>query len=605
MPENWRAVLRAWPGHLRQGRAPGILGLILVAAGYYGLYFRCGFNFSDEGSVALLSQRLLQGERPFVDLMLGYNVLWFYPVVALFWLFGVNVVAMKVFFFALATLSALLGYAIVEKVTGQRVYAFCVALILIALPSTSYRVYLPLLVMVNTFFLLRLIWTKSWLPIVLGGIVLGLTFLVRIDLGIFFSVLWLGTVCLRFIAPQEPGLKRWHVIPALTAIGLGVLVVHWPVYLQAKANGFEGKFVQQYTNSYRIMRDGILPGHPKPAPTNPPVLPVAALPDNLPPVVDAPAAITAPATVPATPAEPVVIAAPVVPPAPAASRTTLGRKPLEQIWQAKKLKAKMGAFVIYAPILSLGALLVWGLVAGLRQLSLRQPDAYPRVLTVLVLVGGALTLFPQFFGFRPDLSHLAEFMPGFVVATAACGYYVFQELRSRKGIARGVAVVLCSLLALHVSVWVVYAFPQRGAGSIALGRGRNVPFRAENGVDILVNAEEFAGYSAIRDTISAHSKPGEYVVCYPYSPGINVLSNRPTYEWSLYVDNAIRSRDFDARTIAKIVANNPAVIVLNDWAVNRSADSRFSVWAQPTQEYVQKHYVLAGTYLDYQIYTRP
>ena len=43
---------------------------------------RYGIGFRDEGqTVAFLAQRLLNGETPLKDVVLSYNVLWFYPVV--------------------------------------------------------------------------------------------------------------------------------------------------------------------------------------------------------------------------------------------------------------------------------------------------------------------------------------------------------------------------------------------------------------------------------------------------------------------------------------------------------------------------------------------
>ncbi len=94
--------------------------LIVFALGYYGSYFRHGINFRDEGgTVALLAKRLLDGERPFKDVVLGYNVGWFYPVVGLFKLTGVNFVALRVYCFALSTLTAVLGFLLVSR-AGRR-----------------------------------------------------------------------------------------------------------------------------------------------------------------------------------------------------------------------------------------------------------------------------------------------------------------------------------------------------------------------------------------------------------------------------------------------------------------------------------------------------
>ncbi|MDB6174866.1 MAG: hypothetical protein JWL59_4177 [Chthoniobacteraceae bacterium] len=553
-----------------------MLALILIGAGYYGLYFRCGFNLADEGSVMLLSQRILQGERPLTDLMLGYNILWFYPISGLFWLFGVSLVAMRIYFFSLALITALLGYSIVCRITGHRLYAFIVGLLLVAYPGTSYRVYLPFLVMVNGYCLLRLIRDNGWLWVTAGATVLGLTFLVRVDVGIFFALIWIGTLVLNAFAPRHPDRKRAALLPSIVLTAIVVLAVHLPVYFLAKAQGFNREFLQQYVTSYRLMRDGIIRGNLMPAKAaKAPVARLVNINANKPDVA-----------APAQEAE--------------AGRMNLARKPFAQIWKAKKWKARAQAFVTYAPIFSLGALLTWTLSIGIRRRL--EPDIYPRLLTILVLSGGALTLFPQFFGFRPDVSHLAEFMPGFIVAAAAGGFYLFQNIRAKKYVGPPCAMLVCILLVLHLAVWIVFAFPQRGAGTIALRSGRTEPFHAENGVNILLTSEEAAGYGEIRDLVIKNAQPEEYVVCYPYSPGINILANRPTYEWSLYVDNAVRAPNFDAKTIAKLKSKKPAVIVINDWAINQSKDSRFSVWAGKTQQYIEENYTLAGTILKYQIY---
>src|SRR5439155_22017931 len=101
-------------------RIPPLLLLTLIAAVYYSLYFRYGFNIADDGSVVLLSQRILGGERPIRDLMLGYNVLWFYPISGLFALFGVNFIVARVWFFALATLTAMLVYFLLAKISDNK-----------------------------------------------------------------------------------------------------------------------------------------------------------------------------------------------------------------------------------------------------------------------------------------------------------------------------------------------------------------------------------------------------------------------------------------------------------------------------------------------------
>ena len=89
--------------------------LVLFATVYYSLIYRYGLNLADEGSVALLSQRLLHGERPFLNVSLGYNVLWFYPISTLFRLFGTNLVLMRAYFFGISTASGLIAFMVQRR----------------------------------------------------------------------------------------------------------------------------------------------------------------------------------------------------------------------------------------------------------------------------------------------------------------------------------------------------------------------------------------------------------------------------------------------------------------------------------------------------------
>ena len=75
--------------------------MAIFAVIYYACYYRSGLNFSGEGgTVAIVALRLLDGQRPIVDTFLGYNVMWFYPVVWLFQLTGPDYTALRIFFFA-------------------------------------------------------------------------------------------------------------------------------------------------------------------------------------------------------------------------------------------------------------------------------------------------------------------------------------------------------------------------------------------------------------------------------------------------------------------------------------------------------------------------
>jgi hypothetical protein len=232
-----------------------------------------------------------------------------------------------------------------------------------------------------------------------------------------------------------------------------------------------------------------------------------------------------------------------------------------------------------------------------------RPSSAP--LAAIVVLGGALTAFPQFFFFRPDAPHLSEFSPGFWVAIV-CSLTLLGTVEASWRDWRRIPVrLLLVFLVLHAGLYLWRTLPDRWTGTIAARKGRTQLFRAENGVNVFVSKKEFAGLTEILRLIRQYSAPGEYLVAYPYHPSFNLLADRPTYEINVYVDNATRTPNWDAEAIARIEQFRPAVIVLSDWDINRIESSRFSVWATKTKTWIETNYVNQGTYLDwYEVYTR-
>jgi hypothetical protein len=83
------------------------------------------------------------------------------------------------------------------------------------------------------------------------------------------------------------------------------------------------------------------------------------------------------------------------------------------------------------------------------------------------------------------------------------------------------------------------------------------------------------------------------------------MTNRRSYLYNLYIDNATRPATFDQEAIAAIEQKKPAVIVIDDDPINATESSRFSVWAAATLAYIKSHYRYVGTYVRNDVYVAP
>jgi hypothetical protein len=577
--KGWRRFAHA--------RWPWIVVLLAVALAYYGSYVRYGIGFRDEGqTVALGAQRLLAGEVPFRDVVLNYNVLWFYPVVGLFKAFGVSYVLLRGYCLALSTVTAVLGFFLVEKTTRRPWLAFLVALVLVLIPGSPFKNYIPLLAVANTLCLLHVALTPAdsraalW-KTAIGGVVLGLSFLIRIDIAILFLAMWTLLLVIRLLVGTAPFAGRAVIsLTSLVVLIATTAALHWPVWMDAKRRGFDRQFAEQYLEKWRMLERPVtrLFFHPRPA-----------LPAHAGAHAQTPRRTALNDSDGEAPAD----------------KHTLQRASLKNLTKVGQNSGPAFVFLCYAPLLAIVVFVPWGLFAWLGGWRARDAERERRGLAVLVLMGGALSTFPQFFFFRPDVPHLSEFMPGFLTASAAAAGLLWTGVASWRNWR---AFFTAFLLAI-VAVYLVRILPDRWAGTYMIRNKRTKLFTAENGVRVFVSSREFAGLTAIQKYLREFApNPRDYVVCYPYSPGINLLANRPTYERNVYVDNATRTTRWDAEAIARFEKYQPAVIVLSDWDINGSKASRFSVWAVKTKTWIQTHYTHQGTYIAgsdaFEIYTR-
>jgi hypothetical protein len=101
-----------------------------------------------------------------------------------------------------------------------------------------------------------------------------------------------------------------------------------------------------------------------------------------------------------------------------------------------------------------------------------------------------------------------------------------------------------------------------------------------------------------------HSSPGEYVLCLPYSPTINFMTDRPSPLRNLYVDNSTEGKKFPAHFADMIATSSPAVVVIDQRRINKNEISRFRNWAPGPYQWLRDHYEYFGRYYKSEVFLR-
>lgn len=570
--------------HLKRWWLPALL--LGFAIAYYATYALSGLDLGGEGgTTAVYAQRLLQGQRPFVDTFLGYNLLWFYPLVWLFQIFGPNFTVVRIFFFGLSIVTGLLAYRTVRRVSDSSALAFACALVLILIPGIQFRNYLGLLGVGNLAALLeafalphpspkyRVIW------VIVAALAVALTFLIRIDLGIFFCGVALASA-VAYLLLGGGDVRRRINITLLTVVALPVtfLVVHLPVTYYAEQHGFAGAFWENYLSYWQFIEGkAVSVASLEPAPArhpfelSPPIQPVAN----------------------ATPAAPV------------ADRSERKLPAWTQMFTEKFGKKRILVFLLYYPLLSGAILAVAALFLAVSGMRRNRADEKSEALVLAIGLGSAFTLFPQYFFFRPDPQHLSEMMCPFLVLSACSFGMALRRWRSPQRWLRWSTRLWMLLLLVQLWFYLDYGLAVPWMGSIGRKKPHEELFRADNGVLAYLTKDQKTEYDGLYQVVTKNSAPNDWVICYPYAPTVNFMTNRRSYLYNLYVDNATRPTTFDTETIAAIEEKKPSVILINDDPINATESSRFSVWAAASLAYIKSHYRYVGTYVRNDVYVAP
>ncbi len=592
---DYLGISNRWLGLL------GPLFLLVFAFFYYQQYYISGLNLSGEGGTnAVIAMRLIEGQRPIADTFLGYNVMWFYPLVWLFQMVGPDFNAMRIFFYSLSAITAVGAFSVVRRVTGQAWLALGCGVLAILLPGMLFRNYLPLIAVLNVFVLLSAFVFEAATPgrrfwwYVAAGLTLGWTFLTRIDVGVFFTPVYVGVVLLWPLAVKR---RFWSRIPEAVAAFLTVVVVaglvHVPFWLDARDRGFEENFVDQYRGIWGLIQyeakrqifDRVMPTTSGQQGSD---LDGAAWIR----VSDAGSGLGFVGSE-------------------SQGTTDMGegggtrpRPALEVLTSDASLSEKCFVLTIYLPVVVSGVILVVSSIGLLVGIFAVREDLKRDALAAGVMIGGALTLFPQYFFFRPDTPHLAEFRIPFLVAMACACFLAVKWIWPRSVIIKLCVLVFILACVVWEAAFFNFAYYKDSSGSVRVRHNRTAEFVAENGVRALIKKRDVDWMNGLRDAVVNHSYPSDWVVTYPYSPTINFMTNRRSYLYNLYVDNVTAPRNFSEAAMKDIREFRPAVVVVDDRPINNTEISRFSSWAGPLMNFLKKEYVQVGQFDSISVFAR-
>jgi hypothetical protein len=361
-------------------------------------------------------------------------------------------------------------------------------------------------------------------------------------------------------------------------LGVAALVaVHLPFVMDAHSRGYASQFYGQYTSFVGLMK--------------------WELQQELKPKVSKP---SKPAKMAA--ADDGTVAKQTPAPATAEAGSRRQRPGLHEVLSEPKSRDRFFAAAIYAPVfLSLAMVAGASLIFFIAWLRGRE-RGWNESLMVLVLTGCALTLFPQYFFFRPDTPHISEFMVPFLPAIVVTAFFVLRNAKRPFGYLVGLAAFAACVL----QIWIHFghAWPKESAGTIAARKHGPADFVGLNNVRVKLRPPHAGALTGLQSAIVENSSPEDWVVCFPYSPTINFMTDRPSYLWDMYTDNTMAGPDFDSFHIALLKQNKPAAVVVDHRAINNNEASRFPNWAPQLYAYLKENYRYGGEYLGNEVFLR-
>ncbi len=491
--------------------------MVVLSAIYYSAYVGSGFNYADDGNYAQVCYELLLG-RDIHDIVLSYGVTWFKIGEGLFHLFGVHFLIVRILFFTCITITSLLVYAAVSTATGSRGLSLLMTAIILLVPPFPATAFYGLGVMMNVAAQMRLA-TRLRLASRLDAALAGAALSASFLLRPDFGYAFTASLFgLILLAPRA----NWRML-FLNALS-GFLGVQALALLVALAGGYADVLVSQYLEYPALIMGYLIGGIER-----------------------------------LTGHESVSVAA-----------TVLGRPGRHALLHSDTAAL---ALLIYFPAL---VVLAFALAAAATWFKGRR-ELFP---IFLVATFAAAATLPHYFFFRPDLAHIANFMPGYVVLAAVIMVQMNRLGANQNRLVRTAGVVVAGALMGHLGIYLGVGLNSDSTGAIGVAGDRTEQFVSAS-VDARVTLNEKNHLAALQDAIASHSQPGDSIICYPYCPGVAFMAGRRLLLHNFFADDGtpLREPGWIENAITRTREARPPVIIIMDWAINGTDRSRFDVWA--------------------------
>lgn len=531
--------------------------IILLAFLVYHQHYNYGFNFGDEGSLAYITEAMLEGKVPFIDISIGYNIMWYYPSVLLFYLFGSDFIFLKIFLFSIAAFNSILSYHIIFSFTKNRILSFLTSLIFILVPGPIHKIYIPLMSLCAIIAFKNIKSTKKSIAgITPSAILVGISSLFRVEMGIMFFCIFLITILIRTIFTHQAFKYKIRLFfySLVTSFNV-ILVTLLPFFILSYLQNFHQNFLNQYKNWIFYLFNSFIKL----------ISSISSNQDNIPNIKIIKNENT----------------------------TTLQRAPLNNLFN----KESDSQFILltHTPLFLLGLIITIVIIIYIKKYisfkksNLSSIDTPTNFITICFIT---ICSYFQFYFFRSDLSHLIQAMPPLIILLIYLSSTLLKISKTTHKSKSIIFILPITLISIYLYIYTTYSI-SHGLGFRPVNYHNFLYLSSKNGVNLYLPPFLYKELSPIKDIILSNSSKNDFIVCYPYMPGINFMTDRKTFKSSLYVDNSAvaTNPNWNQSEIQSLSSKKVKVVVVwHDYAINGTEFSKFKNWAKPLYEHLKANY---------------